>query len=334
MRIDSASINFAAQFSRQETTQQNASLSFSLSQPTPLNSRAAVVISDAGQAAAEHAKAIENATQEVDNDPRLILLRSLIERLTGQKLDRLTLKDFVQTAPPINLSNVGDAKTPAAPSAGYSLAYDYHSSTTIEQQVSFNAEGVIRTQDGQEIGFKLTFDLATSHTEQVDVNIRAGDAARVKDPLVLNFNGNAAALSDLKFAFDLNADGKTEQISLLQPGSGFLALDKNGDHKINNGNELFGPNSGNGFADLAAYDSDHNQFIDEADAVYQQLQIFTPDATGNGSLVSLKDVGVGAIYLGNTATPFDLNGGVLRSSGIFLNENGSAGTVQQIDLKV
>jgi len=129
-------------------------------------------------------------------------------------------------------------------------------------------------------------------------------------------------------------DGQTEQIAQLQSGSGFLALDKNKDGKINNGQELFGPTSGDGFADLAAYDSDHNQFIDEADAVFTQLRLFTPDAQGNSKLVSLKEAGVGALYLGKVATPFEFNGGVLRSSSVFLNENGSAGSLQQIDLKV
>ena len=41
------------------------------------------------------------------------------------------------------------------------------------------------------------------------------------------------------------------------------ALDINEDGKINDGKELFGTASGNGFGDLAAYDQDNNGWIDE-----------------------------------------------------------------------
>ena len=61
------------------------------------------------------------------------------------------------------------------------------------------------------------------------------------------------------------SDGRKDNISFVQPGSGFLAVDKNNDGKINNGKELFGPNTGNGFDELAKYDSDGNQWIDESD---------------------------------------------------------------------
>lgn len=76
------------------------------------------------------------------------------------------------------------------------------------------------------------------------------------DPLVINLDGNIAGLSDQKFMFDIDADGEEESISYLQGGSGYLALDKNGDGVINDGSELFGTKSGDGFADLAEYDAD------------------------------------------------------------------------------
>jgi len=321
MRVESNSIHLAAQYSRVTTTEERQSLSVSFG-PAPRN--AAVAISEAGQAAAEQAKAITAAEDAVNNDPRLILLRLLIEKFTGQKIDQLSID-----AP---TAQTEAASTPAPAQA--SLAYDYHARTTTEQQLSFSAEGVIRTQDGKEIRFQLAFNLASAQTEQVDISIRTGNAAKAKDPLILNFNGKAAALADTKFSFDLDSDGQTEQVAQLQSGSGFLALDKNKDGKINNGQELFGPTSGDGFADLAAYDSDHNQFIDEADAVFTQLRLFTPDAQGNSKLTSLKEAGVGALYLGKVTTPFEFNAGLLRSSSVFLNEDGSAGSLQQVDLKV
>ena len=62
------------------------------------------------------------------------------------------------------------------------------------------------------------------------------------------------------------------------------------------------------------------------------------DSKGNDTLSGLKQKDVGAIYLGYQTTQFMLKNkqnetqGRLRSSGIYVNENGSVGTIQQIDL--
>jgi hypothetical protein len=51
-------------------------------------------------------------------------------------------------------------------------------------------------------------------------------------------------------------------------------------------------------------------------------------------------MGIGALYLGNVGTPFSINTagnqslGHVRTTGIHLNEDGSVGTLQQIDLSV
>ena len=67
------------------------------------------------------------------------------------------------------------------------------------------------------------------------------------DPLIVNIGSDTADVCDQTFKFDLDADGTEDEISMLGKGSGFLALDKNGDGKINDGSELFGTKSGDGF---------------------------------------------------------------------------------------
>ncbi|URN84576.1 hypothetical protein [Acetobacterium wieringae] len=100
------------------------------------------------------------------------------------------------------------------------------------------------------------------------------------------------------------------------------------------------PQSGNGFDDLAKYDTDGNNWIDENDAIYDKLQIWSKDAAGKDVLMALGQKGIGAIYLGNVNTSFALKGannqtnGQLQRTGIYLNENGSAGTIQHIDLTI
>ena len=131
-----------------------------------------------------------------------------------------------------------------------------------------------------------------------------------------------------------------DEISMLREGSGFLALDKNGDGKINDGSELFGTRSGNGFADLAVYDEDGNGWIDENDEIFDKLRVWSKDKDGKDVLKTLKEADVGAIYLGSTNSQFSLTDkkdnevlGAVRSTGIYLKEStGMAGTVQQVDL--
>lgn len=157
---------------------------------------------------------------------------------------------------------------------------------------------------------------------------------------LINLDDSPAGLSDQKFYFDLDADGKEDQISNLKKGSAFLAYDKNGDGVINDGTELFGTKSGDGFADLAAYDEDGNGWIDEGDDIYSKLRLWTKDEDGNDRLMSLKEADVGAIYLGSASTDFHLNdtdnktNGMIRQTGIFLKESGGVGTVQHVDLAV
>ena len=211
----------------------------------------------------------------------------------------------------------------------------YHSES---ETTSFSTKGIVKTADGREISFGLNLEMSRSfrayYEESYDIGV-----LNCTDPLVINLNGNIAGLSDQTFYFDLDGDGEKEEISSLQSGSGYLALDLNEDGEINDGSELFGTKSGNGFADLAKYDSDGNGWIDEDDEIWSKLLIWTKDEDGKDKLYHLSEAGVGAICLQNERTEFSLNSmkdnhtnGVLRNTGIFLYENGSVGTVQHLDL--
>jgi hypothetical protein len=157
---------------------------------------------------------------------------------------------------------------------------------------------------------------------------------------VLNFDGAAAQLSDQRFSFDLNGSGKQDSLALLAGGSGYLAIDRNGNGKIDSGRELFGPATNSGFGELSALDSDHNGWIDENDTAFKALRIWTPDAKGSGTLETLAQRNVGAIALGSVRSPFDLRGngnsnlGAIAASGLFLKEDGSVGSVQEINLTI
>ena len=209
---------------------------------------------------------------------------------------------------------------------------------TEAEHTAFQTTGVAKTADGREINFGVTLEMSSAFCAQY--NSMSQEDYVVTDPLVINLDTNVASVTEQKFMFDLDADGTQDEISFVGKGSGFLTLDKNQDGIINDGSELFGTANGDGFADLAAYDSDKNGWIDENDNIFRQLQIWTKDEEGNDKLYSLKEAGVGALYLGNADTEFTLRSnenmlktnGIIRKTGIYLKENGEVSTLQHVDL--
>jgi hypothetical protein len=271
----------------------------------------------------------------------LWLAKLIIEAFTGIKIDLSNLARMNEDPPEVEaFASDPDAADRAAEGlAGWGVAYDRSETYREEESLSFSARGVVRTADGQEIEFVLDFNLKRSYVEQNSLRFRAGDAAKV-DPLVIHYGGSAASLSGGRFAFDIDADGSEETISAPGAGSGFLVLDRNGDGIANDGSELFGPSTGEGFAELAAYDTDGNSWIDENDAVYDRLRIWSRDASGSETYHALQEKAIGAIYLGALKAPFDYRDesnrlqGTVRANGLYLREGGGAGSVQQIDFAV
>lgn len=267
--------------------------------------------------------------QRMSNSDRLQNLFKMREQTLNYLLDILLGKDT--RAKTASLFDTGSLEQPAG-GQYYSEFYYEENETT-----SFSTEGVVKTSDGREINFNVELTMSRSFTQYASEYVDFG-APRLTDPLVINLDVPSADVKDQKFMFDLDADGHEEAISRLGAGSGFLALDKNGDGVINDGSELFGTKSGNGFADLAQYDSDGNGWIDEADEIFDKLLIWSKDANGNDQLVGLGKAGVGAIYLGAQDTQFSMNNqqnqtnAMVRQTGMFLYENGGIGTIQQLDL--
>lgn len=205
------------------------------------------------------------------------------------------------------------------------------------ENVDFSTTGTVKTSDGREINFNLNVQMSRSFSEYYTQN--RTEALAMCDPLVINLDNTIAGLSDQKFFFDLDCDGEEEEISTLETGNAFLALDKNNDGAINDGSELFGAKSGDGFSDLAQYDKDGNGWIDENDDVYDKLKIWVKDASGEDKLYTLKEKNVGAIYLGNAQTDFTLRSmesgninGAIRKTGVFLYEDGIAGSISHLDM--
>ena len=205
-----------------------------------------------------------------------------------------------------------------------------------EETQLFSAKGQVRTTDGREIAFDFGLSL---HRETTTVNTTSlGLATALVDPLLLQFDLDAPLLTDTDFLFDLDNDGAAEDLACPGRGCGFLAFDRNGDGRINNGSELFGPASGSGFGELAELDNDANAWIDEGDPIFNRLLIWQPNNQGGEELRSLRQAGVGAIAVAHAGTELQLQStsgtilGQIQSSGIFLTEAGEVRSLQEIDL--
>ncbi|MDP2795354.1 MAG: hypothetical protein Q8O25_14955 [Sulfurisoma sp.] len=285
------------------------------------------------------AQAIEAAADAVENDPFLQLVRSMVEMLTGRPVRVFAVSELSRQVEAS--SEMARATAAASPDrrSGYGIEYDFHSVYEEMEVAQFSAEGMIRTADGAEISFELDLTMTRQYREETNVSLRAGDAVR-KDPLVLNFGGTAAQLSNQNFRFDLDNDGRAEELPLFASASGYLVLDLDHNGKIDSGAELFGPATNSGFAELARHDDDGNGWIDESDRVFDRLQVWTPAAGNAGKLAGLRELGIGALALAHVATPFELRGeansdlGAVRASGVWLAEFGGTGTIQEIDLSL
>lgn len=129
------------------------------------------------------------------------------------------------------------------------------------EALSFEAKAIVQTKD-REIEVSLDVSLSRSFVEKTTISMdinRASEVMQMKDPLIVSLDGTMPSLSSNTFSFDIDSDGKKDQISELNRNNAFLVLDKNNNGLVDNGNELFGTKSGDGFADLREYDNDKKQ---------------------------------------------------------------------------
>jgi len=334
MKIEAASLAFAATHTSTSKFEVEERLQAWVG-PRPREAAAlvparSVVLSDAGRQALSLEQADSSAASapvaddEMSADPQMELIKSIIEMMTGRRIQVMSAAELAVDAASQLATPDAAAPEAAARQPDFGIEYDRRETRESSEETHFEARGAIRTADGRMIDFSVGLSMQRSETVTSSVSLRAGNAVS-KDPLVINFGGSAASLRNQRFSFDLLGDGNKVDVPVLGQGSGFL--------------QLFGPASGDGFADLAKYDSDASGWIDEADPVFGRLGVWTPDAHGGGAVVGLDAAGVGALYLGRTATPFTLKDGgeelgAIRTSGVFVGEDGRVGTLQQVDLKV
>ena len=272
-----------------------------------------------------------NSTSQVQGDGRLSTYTSA--EFIEQSSELFLLGQQALTVSRAALG--GDAV--AEPQASVSVQAGQYMFYSENESRSFASTGSITLENGESIEFTLSLHQSQSRSYEYSELVQIQERP-MTDPLVINFGAKTAQLTDSLFEFDMNSDGKTGEFASLGSGSGYLVFDRNGNGKVDDGSELFGPKTGSGFSELAAFDDDGNRWIDANDEVFSQLQVWVQTADGGDELRSLKDVGVQALYVGSTEDRFTLTNpqgiplGQIKASGIYLTTDGEVRTLEELDL--
>lgn len=269
-------------------------------------------------------------------DAELSKLVSLVESFTGKSI---ALSIYNQNlSQPSERANV-EGSALEFPSQMASLIYQYKETYTEQEKSVFNVSGSLTFSDGESLTINLAQYTDRTYFNEQSLLLKMGEVELV-DPLVVNLDGQTTQLTERSYEFDLTAQGKDTSIHFATGQSGFLAIDSNGNGNIDDGSELFGALSGNGYRELAKYDDDNNGFIDAADSIFNDLLFYQKDEQGQDKLSFLSSLGIGAIYLGSQSTPLNIKDennqllGKVRSGSFFIYGDKTLGTTQQVDLVV
>ncbi len=130
----------------------------------------------------------------------------------------------------------------------------------------------------------------------------------------------------------------------MRPDDGLLARDQDGDGQISSIDELFGGVTGDGFLDLAAFDTageggNGDGVIDADDAVFDTLSVWRDldqdGVTDEGELFSLAEAGIASISL-TTSDPEETENAqnVITAESTFTRTDGSTGTIADVFFNV
>ena len=168
--------------------------------------------------------------------------------------------------------------------------------------------------------------------------------ANLADPIVLdlgepglNFSSGANGV-----AFDINADGATDQVAWTEGEDGILALDVDRNGTIDNGSEIFTPQFAGGqysssMAALASLDSNGDGRIDQSDESFDRLVVWKDadhdGVSDPGELSSLRDNGITGIDLDAAATGETVDGQWISARGTFSYADGTSGELVEVNLE-
>ncbi|MDP2169982.1 MAG: hypothetical protein Q8J96_06120, partial [Rhodocyclaceae bacterium] len=170
-----------------------------------------------------------------------------------------------------------------------------------------------------------------------------------RDPIILDLNNNGLETVGLasNVYFDHDGDGVLTKTGWAGKDDALLVWDRNANGTIDTGAELFGdftvlPNGAlapNGFAALAALDSNGDGILDASDPAFAELKLWRDTdqngVTGTGELISLQDAGIVSLNLAHDLKNQRLsNGNTLAREGSFTRADGTTSAMGEFHLAV
>lgn len=293
-----------------------------------------------GLAGAETCCPIEDGDPSLTANLRVAI--AIVEHLTGRRVQLLRTERVGAAADPTAPGATGGAGsgTAAGPAATpWELAIDHHHRIEEHEHTTVVAHARVTFEDGSEREIALELGMSRRFVEEVGFSLRLGGSAEPIDPLVVTLSPEAASFGSDHLRFDLDLDGTTNDVRMTGGTSHYLVHDRDGDGRITDGSELFGPRTGDGFAELAAHDLDGNGWIDLGDPIFHELRLAVSDGEGGVVLRGLEELGVAAIGVASVTSPFsvrDRDGatpvGQIQATGLVLLRDQGVGTVQHVDL--
>jgi Ca2+-binding RTX toxin-like protein len=155
-----------------------------------------------------------------------------------------------------------------------------------------------------------------------------GEFGAIWDPLVIDLDADGVELVGQSRYFDFDGNGIGNMAGWTHVHDGFLVRDVNDNDRIDDGTEMFGNATTDGFTMLAAFDSYADGIIDSNDAIWSDLLIWRDDnadgVTQDGELLTLASFGITGIDVTNvTVDGTSDNGNVTTHTGSATTSSGT-----------
>lgn len=232
-----------------------------------------------------------------------ISARELNERISKiynlSKADKAQVQALLDMEETLSESGLGSSpQNDAAKEAWIANGATLYNQMTDEEKAAYGKEWPYDTTDETKDGMGDDYD-------------DAGKTPAPRDPLIIDLGKRGIELTsvDNGVHFDLDNNGFAEKTAWVGTEDGFLAIDRNGNGRIDNGGELFGDQvtlkngsiAFSGFEALADLDENDDGVIDQNDSEFSNLRVWI-DANHNGTseseeLKTLDELNIESISL-------------------------------------
>ncbi len=172
---------------------------------------------------------------------------------------------------------------------------------------------------------------------QMDVTIVDTSINKYHSPLTIDLNGDGVRSLSINegVKFDMFNTGSKVSTGWISSSDGLLAIDNNGNGKVDNRSELFGGGVGEGFAKLSSFDSNKDGIVSSGDRNFGSLKIWrdgnSNGVTDAGEMQALSAFGIQSLNLAHqNKFELDLQGNIMGERGSVNTTSG--GTFDMVDV--